>query len=135
MSLTEARHPDIAALGDTEDTVTEVADALLSEVHGAPDGEILASYLCQKLYSTHPEAKAVVQKYGGLKIFIDIPYLRDSVHFIHAADLADKVAVTRQAGDTASAEKYTGWQTSASQFKGFKTDTGTNSSEPCCPCQ
>ena len=85
----------------------EVADDLYSLVEGAPGGQMLASQLGLTLYSKRPDAKAVVQTYGGLKEFIAIPYLKDLVHLVRYPDLGDKVAVTRRAavGQRVGAER------------------------------
>ena len=59
-----------------------VAEALVAMVQGAPGGQVPAAQLCSKLYQKCPDARALVQKYDGLKGFVATPALEGKVKFV-----------------------------------------------------
>ena len=63
-----------------------MAEALVAMVQGAPGGQVPAAHLCSKLYQRCPDARALVQKFDGLKGFVATPALEGKVKFV-----ADKV--------------------------------------------
>ena len=71
-----------------------VADTLVALVQDAPGGEYNASQLCIELYSKHPGAKAVVQKYQGFRSFVENPELKGRLRFV-----ADAVWLVRGCAD------------------------------------